>query len=122
MPFEVKVSRTAAYARYDVSGTTSLKRFARLIAGIADDVEQFEDVRVLVDLRQVDGRLLTSEQILVGDMAGRQAPMLYKLASLVPAGEFTGNSARAAERKGLELRVFISEAAALEWLLEGKPA
>jgi hypothetical protein len=119
MPFEVKVTRSETYVRYDVTGRTSLKRFAALISGIVHEVERFEDVRVLVDLRRVEGRLLTSEQILVGDMAGRNAPMLFKLASLVPEGEFTGNSARAAERKGLQLQVFISEAAALEWLMEG---
>lgn len=119
MPFDVTVQRSPGYARYAVSGRTSLSRFARLIAGIAEDVDQFEDDRVLVDLRSVSGRLSTSEQQMVGELIAAALPMVFKLASIVPAGEITRNSERAAVKAGLQVKVFDNEAGALAWLLEG---
>lgn len=121
MEFDVKVARTAQYVRYHVAGATSLKAFAALITRIADEVEQFEDLRVFVDLRGVVGRLSTSEQILLGELSARRMQMVFKLASLVPDGEITRNSERAADSKGVQLRVFSSERSALEWLLDGSP-
>ena len=120
--FDVTVSRSGKYVRFDVSGPTSLKRFAALIGDMATELKQWGDVRVLVDLRGVVGRLQTSEQILVGDLSAGILPPLFKLASLVPQGEISRNSERAARSKGVELRVFHGEASAMAWLMEGTPA
>jgi hypothetical protein len=121
MPFDVKVIRTPDYVRFNVIGPSSLPNFAALVPLISSEIEQFEDLRVLIDLRRVVGRLSTEAQILVGEMAAQRAQLLFKMASLVPPGEFTGNSERAAIKQGLQLRVFISEASALAWLLEAEP-
>lgn len=120
MPFEVTVNRHPEFVRFSAAGRTSFKRFAGLIMGMAAEIDQHEDDRVLVDLRSVEGRLTTTEQQLVGELAAAKLPMVFKLASLVPGGEVTRNSERAAIKAGLELRVFDSEPAALSWLLEGK--
>lgn len=121
MPFHVTVARNADYVRFTVAGTAVLRNFAGLIGTIADDVERFEDLRVLVDLRDVVGRLSTDGQILLGELAARRSALVFKMASLVRDGEVTRNSERAAISKGLSLRVFSSEANALAWLLEGQP-
>ena len=117
MPFDVTVKRHPEYVRCNVAGPTSLKSFAELLVKMAADIDRFEDDRVLLDLRKVKGRLTTSEQQLVGEMAAVKLPLLFKLASIVPVGEITRNSERAAAGKGLQVRVFDSEPAALDWLL-----
>ncbi|MDB5945171.1 MAG: hypothetical protein JWQ33_197 [Ramlibacter sp.] len=121
MPFQVTVTRFPEYVRYDAAGRTSLKRFVGLVTGVAADTEQFEDDRVLVDLRGVEGRLTAKEQVLVGEVVAMKLPLLFKLASVVPEGEITRNSESAALFKGLQIRVFDSVPVALSWLLEGKP-
>jgi hypothetical protein len=88
---------------------------------MAADIEQYEDDRVLLDLRGVEGRLTTIEQQRIGQMVAAELPLLFKLASVVPSGEITRNSEHAAAKLGLEVKVFDDEAAALFWLLEGKP-
>ena len=62
------------------------------------------------------------EQQLVGEMVAARLPLLFKLASVVPVGEITRNSERAATEQGLEVKVFDDESAAMSWLLEGKPS
>jgi hypothetical protein len=118
MSFSVKVKRSPHYVRFVVAGNTSLKNFADLFGG---QVEQYEDVKALFDLRRVVGRLTSSEQMLLGEIVALKLPLLFKLASLVPVGEITRNSERAALSKGLVVRIFDSEPEALAWLLDGEP-
>lgn len=122
MPFDVKVERHHDYVRYAIAGRTSLKRFARLFVGMSTDIDQFEDDRVLLDLRAVDGHLSRIEQLLIGEMVAARLPLLFRLASVVPLGEITRNSERAAIEQGLEVKVFDDESAGLSWLLVGKPS
>lgn len=121
MPFDVTVERCSEYVRYNAAGRTSFKRFAGLVMLMAADIEQYEDDRVLLDLRQVEGRLSTEEQQTVGEIAATKLPLLFKLASIVPEGEITRNSERTALSKGLQMRVFDSEPGALSWLLADRP-
>ena len=118
MPFKVTVSRSLHYVRYDAAGPTSLKNFTELATFVAADTAFYEDAKVLVDLRRVEGRLTPHEQVLLGEVAALKLPYVFKLASLVPAAEVTHNSERAAVAKGLTMRVFASESEAVDWLLE----
>lgn len=118
MSLDVTVTRSAAYVRYTVKGSVSLAEMVKLIKTMSTEVERFEDLCVLVDLRGVAGRLPTSEQILVGELVATQLAGVYKVASLVPRGEISGNSERAATKLGMQLRVFSAEASALLWLLD----
>lgn len=121
MPFNVTVTRSPEYVRYVVAGPTSLKHFVDLLSFAGAETEQFEDVKILLDLRGVVGRLTVAEQFLLGEVVALKLPLLFKLASLVPVGEITRNSERVAVSKGVTVRVFDSEPEALCWLLEGKP-
>ncbi len=118
MPFKVTVSRSLHYVRYDAAGPTSLKSFIELATFVAADTACYEDAKVLVDLRRVDGQLTPHEQALLGEVAALKLPYVFKLASLVPAAAVTHTSERAAVDKGLTLRVFDSESEAVAWLLE----
>ena len=120
MPFSVTIHRYPEYVRYNAAGRTSFKRFAGLLALMAADIDQFEDDRVMLDLRDVEGRLTTSEQQLLGELVAARLPLIFKLVSVVPRGEITRNSERTAKSNGLQVRVFDSETGALTWLLEGK--
>lgn len=118
MTLTVAIARNSNYLRVDVAGPASFAGFAALLAQIAAEVERFGDHRILFDLRQVQGRLSTNEQQLVGELAATRFPLLYKLASIVPQGEITRNSERSAVGLGLQLKVFHSEATAIDWLLQ----
>lgn len=118
MPFKVTVSRSRHYVRYGVAGPASLKNFSELATYIAADTACYEDAKVLVDVRLVEGRLSPHEQALFGEVAALKLPYIYKLASLVPAAGITRISERSAVEKGLTMRVFDCEPAALGWLLE----
>lgn len=121
MPFEVTVTRLPEYVRYEAAGPTSLKNFVDLLSFAGAETELYEDLKVLFDLRGVQGRLTSAEQILLGEVAAMKLPLVFKAASLVPVGEITRNSERAAISKGVTARIFDSESEALSWLLDGKP-
>jgi hypothetical protein len=118
MPFEVNVTRSAAYVRFTVVGGGDFADYAELVAAAADEVAQFEDMRVLVDLRHAENRLTPQEQMLIGELAARRLECIYKLASIVRETHRTRNSEIAARAKGLRLRVFTDEDEALLWLLK----
>lgn len=118
MSFDVKISRSAEYVRYNAHGTTSLKKFGDLVSFIAADIDLTEDAKVLIDLTGVEGRLTVAEQFLLGEIVALKLPYIYKLASLVPPGEITRNTERVAEEKGLAVRAFDTETAAIDWLTE----
>ncbi|MFC5497335.1 STAS/SEC14 domain-containing protein [Caenimonas terrae] len=121
MPFEVTVDRHPDYVRYNVAGPTSLREFAELTLLVAGDVDRYEDDRVLIDLRRVEGRLTRQEQTLIGELGAGKLQLLFKLASIVPPGEITRNTEQAAVAVGLQMRVFDAEPEALAWLLDGQP-
>ena len=122
MPFEVTVTRLPEYVRYEAAGPTSLKNFVDLLSFAGAETELYEDLKVLFDLRGVEGRLTRSEQLLVGEVVAIKLPLSFKVASLVPVGEMTRNSERAALSKGVTVRIFDSESEALSWLLDGTPS
>lgn len=120
MTFTVAIAPNSDYLRITVAGPTSLSSFAALVTQLAGELERFQARCVLLDLRQVQGRLSTSEQQLVGELAAKRFSPLYKLASIVPRGEITRNSERAALQLGLAVRVFDSEAGAVAWLRQSE--
>lgn len=109
MPFQVTVSRSLHYVRYDAAGPTSLKNFTELATFVAADTSFYE------------GRLSPNEQSMLGEVAAFKLPYVFRLASLVPVTELTHNSERSAVQKGLTMRAFDSESEALGWLLEREP-
>jgi hypothetical protein len=116
MELTLTCTRSHEYVRYAVEGQASLKNFAALLLVVAEDLGQYEDSYVLLDLRAVQGRLTSAEQALLGEMGATRLPFLAKLASLVPPQEITRNSERKAREKGLRVRVFVSETEAIAWL------
>lgn len=74
----VTINRYPKYVRYNAAGRTSFKRFAGLLDLMAADIDQFEDDRVMIDLRDVEGRLTTSEQRLLGEVVAARLPLIKR--------------------------------------------
>lgn len=86
MPFKVTPHLHPEYVRCDVAGRTSLKRFADLMAMLGMDVDQHERDRVLLDLRNVEGRLTMQEQQMVGELVTATRPSATSNAAILEAG------------------------------------
>jgi hypothetical protein len=117
MPFSIAVQRHPGYVRFNVAGPASLKNYFDLIDAAAKETLAHGDTHGMVDLRQVAGRLVFSDQFFIGDVVGQKIAHLQKLAVLVVDDPSSYNSAKVANRKGANLRTFDDEALALKWLL-----
>ena len=117
MAFTTRISRLPGYVLVHVAGPTSIKDFVELISTVGLETVYWSDRKVVVDLRQVQGVLSTTEQIFLGELVAQDLPHIQRMASIVPADQLTHNSERAAQQLGTELRVFDSEAEAVSWIL-----
>ena len=118
MPFTITVTRLPQYVGFEVSGPASLKNYFDLIDGAARETLAHGDKLALVDLRGVAGRLSFTDQFFIGDVVGQKLPHLERLALLVPGDPSSYNSEKVAVRKGVNLRSFDSEDAAVAWLFD----
>ena len=122
MPFIVTVERTLQYVRFNVTGSACLMNYFDLIEGAARETVTDGDTLAMVDLRQVLGRLSFTDQFFIGEIVGEKLAHIRKLASLVADDPDSYNSAKVANRKGVNLRSFDSEERAIAWLREPAPA
>jgi hypothetical protein len=116
MPFIVEVERTPHYVRFNVTGSASLKNYFDLIEAAASDTAANRDKLLMVDLRQVVGRLSFTDQFFIGEIVAAKLKHIHKLASLVAADPSSYNSQKVANRRGVNLRSFDSEQQAIGWL------
>ncbi len=99
-----------------------MSNFVELVRTVEIESHLWSDRKVLVDLREVDGALSADEQLFLGELVAQHFQHIDKVASLVPVGQLTRNSETAARGTGLQLRVFESKEAALDWLRGEKKA
>jgi hypothetical protein len=116
MPFSTRMTRFPGYVQVDVAGPASIKDFVEVINTVAADTVYWSDRRLLVDLRAIEGRLNTEEQVFLGELVAHNLSHLDRMASVVPTEQITHNSERAAQKLGTQLRVFDNEAEAIAWL------
>ena len=116
MGFQVDISRFIDYVQLTVSGPAEMKSFVELVQSIEEESMTWADRKVLVDLRNVEGRLDPTEQVFLGELVAHQLPHLEKVASVVPVDQITRNSEGAAQTLGMQLRVFTSREEAVAWL------
>ncbi len=116
MAFTTQVIRHPGYVRVNAAGPTSIRDFVELIATIGQETVFWSDRRVLLDVRQVEGSLTTTEQVFLGELVAQDLSHIQRMASVVPPAQITHNSERAAQALGSQLRVFVSEAEATAWL------
>ncbi len=116
MAFTTRITRFPDYVKVHVAGPTSIKDFVDLISTVGQETVYWSDRKVLVDLREVEGVLSTTEQIFLGELVAQNLTHIERMASIVPAEQVTHNSERAAQQLGTRLRVFDNEADAVAWI------
>lgn len=100
-----------------LSGAPSLGQFLSFVELLAVETASWQHGRLLADLRGVTTLTSFTEQFTIGEDAARRLRHLKRIASVVPPERITRNSERPARQKGLDLKVFDNERAALAWLL-----
>ncbi|MEP6790472.1 MAG: hypothetical protein ABI907_03815, partial [Ramlibacter sp.] len=106
MPFITSITRHPEFVQLAASGPAEIGNFVELVSTVESETVYWSDRRVLVDLRDVEGRLTAPEQVFLGELVAQNLPHLERLASLVPPDQITRNSENAAQQLGMQLRVF----------------
>ena len=97
------------------AGLSDLKGFADMIATICRD-EHLD--RVLVDLLHVAQELTFTEHLQLGVYIADSLRFVSRMATVVPAQARSGNSERAAQKSGLQIRTFTDLGEAREWIAQ----
>ena len=116
MSVHFTVEHRPLYTVVRVQGEPDLQEFIGLIETVAAASPGWPTRRGLVDLRSVRSLKLFTEHYAVGEAVGRHFGHLRRVASVVPADRLTRASEKTAQQAGVNLRVFISEREAIEWL------
>jgi len=119
MPFDVRVNRRPEFAQFELSGPVSIQSFVDLVGVVETETVFWSDRYALFDLRGIDGELSPDEQVFLGELVAQNLSHLDRLASVVPVSRITRRSEGAAQRMGVQLRVFADPEEAAQWLIEG---
>lgn len=118
MNFDVAIDARAHFVRIAVTGEPALGELLSMIHLLGVESETWEEHRVMVDLRAVRTHFTRPEQFRIGEEAAASLSHMEKIASVVPAERVTRVSEKAAQRNGVNVRVFDDERAAVAWLQE----
>lgn len=109
--------RSAQFACFRVSGPCSVDNYALLVEQTASITRTAHDSCMLMDLREVSGRLRFTDQLYIGGLMGLQLAHLKRLAVLVRHEPSSYHAAKVASHEGINLRYFTVEEEARSWLL-----
>ncbi len=120
MPANVKVIQAREFVRARPDGEANLESAEQLLMDIARAGRGLEDFEVLVDTREVSGRLsandlwaLTEKLVRLRESFARRTAILCPLERFDHARFF----ALCAENKGFNIQAFTSYEDAMEWLI-----
>jgi hypothetical protein len=122
MPATVKVIQAHEFVRARPDGEANLEGAERLLADIAQAGKGLEDFEILVDIREVSGRLSAAELWSLAERLVRyRKTFTHRTAVLCPSERFDHVRffALCAEHKGFNITAFTSYEDAMEWLLAG---
>jgi hypothetical protein len=122
MPLTHHINRLNGVVVFDVQGEASLESLHELIDAVARSTQGGDDKRVLVNLLAVDEHLKFTDHYSLGEQVARKLGHLARLASVVRAERRTGTSEKVANAQGMQLRVFVSVPAAMDWLSTDRAA
>jgi len=120
MPRNVKVIRGPDFVRARPDGHVDLDAAEALLEEIAAAGAGLEDFQVLIDIRQVSGRLEPGELWRLAEkLANLRRALGHRTAVLTPLEKFdhTRFFAMCAENKGVHVHAFTAYEDAMEWLL-----
>ena len=105
-----------SYAVAEVTALAFIEDSVPVLEEIARRTRESGTKRLLINLMDVVGTFGREEQQAIGLLAHRHLAHLEKVASLVPPEKLTRLSEQAARAQGMELRVFTTLSAAIDWL------
>lgn len=117
MPFTLTYKRGDRMAVAEISGLAFIDDAPELIERMRQATLEHGDERLLINLEDVVGTLEAKDHQLLGQLAAARLGHLRKIASLVPQDKITRVSEQAAQSLGVQLRVFTSLTAAVDWLV-----
>ena len=118
MNFDVVIDQKARYVRVALTGNPSIGQMLSMIHLLGVESETWKQTATLVDLRGVVTQYSQLEQFRIGEEAASSLSHMDKIASVVPPERITRMSEKAAQRNGVNVRVFDDERAAIVWLQE----
>ena len=116
MPLEIRVSNTERYLSAKMSGRATVADFRQMLDVLLEETMRLSSTRLLIDLVGVEEHFRIDEHVVVSEQAAANFNHLEKIASLVPPGRKKGTTEQAAQKRGVVLRTFMSEADAIAWL------
>ena len=122
MPANVKVIHSREFVRARPDGEANLERAAQMLKDIVQAGRGLDDYEILVDIRDVSGRLSASDLFSLAEQLVRyRETFARRTAVLCPVERFdhTRFFALCAENKGFNIQAFTSYEDAMEWLLSG---
>jgi len=117
MDVDISIGPGRRYVRAAAGGQANLQDALRLLHDFQASAEATMPQRLLLDLLQVTGRLQMSEQFNVGASSAGAFRHFNRVAVVQETRLNNGFGALVAKNRGLNIEVFESEDAALEWLL-----
>jgi hypothetical protein len=121
MPIQRTVEQRAHFTVVRVDGNPTLAEFLGFVEAMGVESHQWPVPNLMVDLRGIRTLTTFTEHYAVGEAVGRHMAHLRQIASVVPADRITRASEKTAQRAGVNMAVFTSEAEALHWLSTPQP-
>ncbi|RYF41395.1 MAG: hypothetical protein EOO25_10015 [Comamonadaceae bacterium] len=119
MQFEI--ARRPDFVDVTVTGPIPVQPLLHLIQRLGDFTRESGDTRLMFDLLGMEGEVPFTGQLQTGEQVVLSMAHLQRIASVVPRDRLTRTSEKVARAQGVQLQIFVSRPAALEWLLDDAP-
>lgn len=116
MAYNYRVEVREGIVRASIEGSGSAGDFVAAVRSLGAESVKWPSPLLLVDLRGVETEYSFAEQLMIGRAVGVNFHHMQRHAAIVRPERITRVGERTAQQEGAAVRVFPSEAEALEWL------
>jgi hypothetical protein len=116
MPFKYEVDEGADLVRVAIAGNGDANSFIATLRSLGAESVRWKAHYLLVDLTGVEAAFAFTEQIRIGQAVAVNFKHLKKHAAIVRPERITHVGEKAAQHHGTAVRVFPTEADAIQWL------
>ena len=118
MSLKIMMNQAGPVLWVRASGTAVLADMFEMIDMIALEVERCGARRIVVDQTGIIEDFRFTDHFAIGERVSMTFGLLDRAASIVRPSRRTGTSEKVANKQGVALRVFTSEAQARDWIEE----
>ena len=122
MSYKIKTEIEKNYLKFTASGEQTFEANTELVAAIIEACIENKVTKVLVDIRGFIGQPGIVSDYKLANIAAKGALGIVKKTALLhqrESSEFTTFFETATRNRGIDMRVFMDESEAVEWLLNG---